>query len=104
MALPIIAYDESGNTGDHLMDPHQPCLVLAGVRMTDEEAVNLLSHLPPTQAAEYKAKNLLQSTRGRQALLNIMSDAKLNGSNCKVHLTDKPLMATMTLVDTFHYE
>lgn len=104
MPLPTITYDESGHTGDHLMDSNQPCLVLAGIHMDDATAADLLKLLPPTQATEYKAKNLLQFNKGRKALLDILNDSRLNGSNCKVHLTDKPLMATMTLVDTFHYE
>jgi Protein of unknown function (DUF3800) len=51
---PIVAFDESGNTGSNLLDKSQPVFVFASVLCTDEEARELLSLIPTQSAGEKK--------------------------------------------------
>lgn len=55
--LPIIAFDESGNTGPDLLDKEQPVFVLASVKLTPKQASDLKSIIK-TQASELKFTKL----------------------------------------------
>jgi hypothetical protein len=102
--MPKIFFDESGNTGEDLLNTDQQVFALASVLLDTNQAQELLGLLPPSQGAERKASRLLRSPRGRQALLALLRHGILNGTNCRVYLIDKLFMATTVLVDTFHYE
>jgi hypothetical protein len=102
--FPKIYFDESGNTGEDLLNADQQVFALASVLLDANQAQELLALLPPTQGAERKASRLLKNPRGRQALLALLRHGILNGTNCRVYLIDKLFMATSVLVDTFHYE
>ena len=103
-STPKIYFDESGNTGEDLVNTDQQVFALASVMLDGDQAQELLNLLPPTQGAERKAARVLKNLKGRQALLSLLRHGILSGANCRVYLIDKLFMATAVLVDTFHYE
>jgi hypothetical protein len=64
MANPLVAFDESGHTGEDLLNDRQPIFALASVHLSDaqtDEALKLLYNRP---GQEVKFKNLKKSEAG----------------------------------------
>lgn len=45
MSISVVAFDESGNTGQNLLDPEQPIFALASVCLTQAEITELTSSI-----------------------------------------------------------
>jgi len=76
-----IYFDESGFTGNNLLDPEQPAFVYAGVALDPEDAIGLHSEVISRfglPGEELKGKNLVQSTRGRRAISWLLSKCEEN--------------------------
>jgi len=68
---PIVAFDETGNTGDNLLDPDQPVFVLASVQLPDEDTVRVLGD----PAGEIKFAKLKRSRVGERRILSILNSS-----------------------------
>ena len=95
--LPLIAFDEAGNTGPDLLSADQPVFALASVQLADADAKALLSKFS-TNAAEVKFVNLRKTTRGRAQLLDFFSQ-HLDSSRFKATLTHKEYVVAAKMVD-----
>lgn len=76
-----IYFDESGFTGNNLLDPTQPVFAYAGVALDPEAAAYLHSEVKSRfrlQGEEIKGQNLVQSTRGKKAVSWLLSECKEN--------------------------
>ncbi len=76
-----IYFDESGFTGNNLLDPAQPVFAYAGVAVDPADAFSLHSEMITRfqlQGDELKGKNLVQSNRGRKAISWLLSECKNN--------------------------
>jgi len=74
-----IYFDESGFTGNNLLDPTQPVFAYAGVALDPEAAAYLYSELRSRfrlQGEEIKGQNLVQSARGKKAITWLLSECK----------------------------
>ncbi|TET41067.1 MAG: DUF3800 domain-containing protein [Dehalococcoidia bacterium] len=74
-----IYFDESGFTGNNLLDPTQPVFAYAGVALDPEAAAYLHSELRSRfrlQGEEIKGQNLVQSARGKKAITWLLSECK----------------------------
>lgn len=98
MTLPIIAFDEAGNTGQNLLDPAQPVFTLASVLLSPEEARAVLA---PSNARGDEAHfaRLRRSAPGRQALVAILNHHLICDALVKVSIIHKPFMVVTKIVD-----
>lgn len=100
--LPIVAFDESGNTRGNLMDRGQPVAVVASVHLTREDAAMCLATLrsvtrqAPTSEIHFRGLKSRTARRGIEALLT--SDL-LTPRSVRVVLAHKPFAAVCKLVD-----
>ncbi|WP_412749577.1 DUF3800 domain-containing protein [Krasilnikovia sp. M28-CT-15] len=68
-------FDESANSGENLVDPHQPVFALAAVCLSAEEAATLVQSVQsrlPRRQGEPKYSSLVRSRAGRAALLSTL--------------------------------
>ena len=90
----IVAFDESGNSGSHLLDHEQPVFVLASVSMTDECARELL----PSRPSEHKFSSLKRSPSGQQTIVDTLNSPLL-AESVVISVVHKRYMALSKLVD-----
>lgn len=99
MAVTLVAFDESGNTGQNLLDPSQPVFTLASVRLDEEVACRLLADVQGELACEAKFSILHGSKNGRRTLLRFLDDEVWDREHLKVALIHKPFLVTTKIVD-----
>ncbi|HLA82842.1 MAG TPA: DUF3800 domain-containing protein [Thermoleophilia bacterium] len=92
---PIVAFDETGNTGDNLLDPDQPVFVLASVQLPDEDTVRVLGD----PAGEIKFAKLKRSRVGERRILSILNSSLLSADHLQLSGIHKPFMVVAKMVD-----
>jgi hypothetical protein len=95
MSTPIVAFDESGNSGAHLLDAAQPVFVLASVQFDTDMAADIVGQ----QLSELKFAKLKRSRSGRRKILNLLNAPELSEKRVLVSAVHKPFMAITKLVD-----
>jgi hypothetical protein len=97
---PAVYVDETGNSGQNLLDPAQPVFALAGVYLADDVAADIVaevrSRLPSTQG-EPKYGSLAKTTRGREALLRAFG--RLPAGSVRAMPVHKSFMVMTKMVD-----
>jgi hypothetical protein len=96
-----IAFDESGNTGGHLLDADQPVLAVASTSVSAVNSARLLAPLTASRGGtrgEVKF-NRIRSDRGREALLELLADPVLTPNSVKIAVANKRHMLTFKVVD-----
>lgn len=105
--LPLIAFDETGNSGQNLLDPNQPVFALASVQLSEERALNLLQEAVPDGAAEAKFSKLRTSNPGRKRILALLKKGAFSSNDVKIAIYHKSFMVTVKIVDmlveTWHH-
>lgn len=70
-----VYFDESGQSGSHLLDVNQPYFSLGSTNIEEAEAAEIIARcFPRTQADELKAQNVLRRKAGRRAFLDFASE------------------------------
>lgn len=105
--MKTIAFDESGNSGENVLDINQPVFVLASVYVEDEEASQLLN-LFDTPSDELKFKKILKSGKHITALQNFLSSNLLNENSVGLFVYNKEYSISVhtvdRLIDASYYE
>jgi hypothetical protein len=96
---PLVAFDETGNTGQDLLNREQPIFVLASVCVERELALDALALVTPEGAKEAKFARLRTSNPGRKRLLRLMESPWIDEQRVKAALYHKPYMVTTKIVD-----
>ena len=91
--------DESGNSGEKLIDHEQPYFVLASNDFSKAEAEVLLGHVHSHQGDEAKFKVLKKSQAGIKRLTNLFTDPRLNETRVVVDIYHKRFMVVTKMVD-----
>lgn len=103
----IIYFDESGNTGDNLLDPGQLYFSLASNNYTKKEAVELLN-LFDTPANEIHFKRIIRYQKHRDTLISFFNHELVNEERIKFTYAEKPFALLYRLIDTliepFYYK
>lgn len=97
--IPVVAFDEAGNTGANLLDPVQPCFTLASVHLSEDEAREALNPLPVGEANEAHFSKLKRSAAGREGILEVLGSPLLTPETVKLYVVHKPYMVTTKIVD-----
>lgn len=99
MANPLVAFDESGNTGQDLINPAQPVFSLASVHLSDSETDDTIQILSPKRGHEAKFETVKRSKSGRQRILAFLRSAYITPGKVKINIVHKPYMVTGKVVD-----
>lgn len=94
-----IAFDESGNTGQNLLDRTQPVFVLASVNLTTDEVCGIkdLGELGP--ADELKYSRLNRNGRGQRKLLTMLRSSELTTEKTAAAVYHRRYMVITKIVD-----
>ncbi len=98
--MPIIAFDESGNTGQNLLDPNQPHFALASVNYSNEEVGKLLEVFD-SAADELHFKALKKYAKSKQQILDFCNHDLISVHNIKYYVANKKLVLIGHIVDRF---
>lgn len=95
----IVAFDESGNTGQNLLDRSQPVFVLASVHLSHKEAKTLHGIVSSGQEKEIHFTNLKRSESGKQRIKQFLQSPLLIQDRVKFFVAHKSFMVTSKIVD-----
>jgi hypothetical protein len=95
---PVVYVDESGNSGQNLLDARQPVFILAAVHLEEVDARELASVLAG-DAEEGHYTRLRKQPSGQQRILRVLADERLGPASVRVIALHKPFMAVAKLVD-----
>lgn len=98
METPIVAFDESGNTGPDLLNARQPIFSLASVRMDEELARELLAPVV-RGGGEAKFAELRQEPDGQEKLIEFLRSDVLTPETARVSVFHKPYTTVAKMVD-----
>ena len=100
--------DESGNTGDDLLETKQPYFIMSAVSVSDdkENAVkqvvkNEFNANKEKEEIEIKAKSWVKSSKKRNALQNILNSILENQSDISIVILEKKYMISALVVEYF---
>ncbi len=96
---PLIAFDESGNTGQDLINPDQPIFSLASVYLSEAEADEAINILTTQADQEIKFSKLTRSKAGRQKVLSFLQSPYAKVDKVKTHVIHKRYMVVGKIVD-----
>ncbi len=96
---PRIYCDEAGNSGENLLDPHQPAFALASNDLTLAEASEALTAIHLPRSVEPKFKVLKKTATGIRSLKRLLRDPSLTPERVIVTVFDKRYMVVTKLVD-----
>jgi hypothetical protein len=99
MKYPVVAIDESGNTGSDLLSPEQPVFALASTAISLAEAEGLLGRIRTPQTQEIKFSKLKKTPSGRLRILEFLRASELTNSAIKITLFHKRFMIVTKVVD-----
>jgi hypothetical protein len=91
--------DETGNTGENLLDAAQPIYALAAVRVSHHARPAITAALARTQMSELKFQRLQSSSAGRRNILTLLDDLGLRREDAAIMMLHKPWMLAAKLVD-----
>lgn len=94
-ALPLVAFDEAGNSGGNLLDKEQPVFALASVHLSEDEAHSLAA----TVDKELKFASLKRSADGRKRILKILDSEVLQPERFFISIYHKRFTAMTKLID-----
>ncbi|MEO6846124.1 MAG: hypothetical protein ABI254_02620, partial [Chthoniobacterales bacterium] len=97
-----ISFDESGYTGQQLLDPDQIVYCLASVQFKESEACDFLNIFADRTQGEYKYSKLKKAKRNQQLFLTLLNDIRLHSSSCKLYAIHKPFMVVSKIIDNIY--
>jgi hypothetical protein len=93
-----IYFDESGNTGQNLLDNDQPIYILASNNFTDIEAQNLLKSIS-SNGKELHFKEIRKYYKYQQQLIEVLNNKLINSENIKYSYANKKFVLVCHIVD-----
>ena len=96
---PIVAFDESGNTGQDLLNKDQPIFTLASVCFSDEEARRLINSLSSQQAQEIKFSRLKRRESGQKRIIEFLQSNLITQDRVKITPFHKGFVVVTKVVD-----
>lgn len=93
-------FDESGFTGNNLLDKNQPIFTIASTDITPELAKEILyNSFPSYKGDEFKFQQIWKSKKHRKGLLEFSKQVQPLQKNIFFWITDKKFVALTKLVD-----
>ena len=79
-----VAFDESGNTGQNLLDPDSKLFALASCSFTTQQASDLSAIFAGVQASELKYSKMAGRPRNQQLILHFLRSHQVNSETVKI--------------------
>lgn len=98
MTKPAVSFDESGNTGQNLLDANQPHFVLVAVHFAPDEARALID-LVGSRAQELHGTDMKRRGGGRGRLMKFLESPLLSPARVKIAIAHKEFMVVAKIVD-----
>jgi hypothetical protein len=99
IGFPVVAFDESGNTGSDLLNKEQPVFALASTSISNTEAERLLAPARTPQTLEVKFSRLKKTAAGRRRIIECLRAPRLTGANVKISFFHKRFLIVTKIVD-----
>lgn len=93
MSIPIVSMDEAGQTGQNLLDLHQPVFTLASVDLDENEAIELIGR----SKEELHFVKARKNQAGRTRIVELLNALPVH--RVKAVTINKPFMTTCKIVD-----
>jgi hypothetical protein len=94
-----IAFDESGNSGQNLLDPESPSFALASCSFEQDQVAEMAEIFAQVQAPELKFSKMVGRPRNEQLVLQFLRSPHVNSQTVKVDVTNKRFMIVCKYVD-----
>ncbi|OYV40618.1 MAG: hypothetical protein B7Z80_04015 [Rhodospirillales bacterium 20-64-7] len=95
-----VYFDESGQTGTHLLDASQPLFTLGSTNVPEAEAAAIIARcFPRQQGDELKSRNLLRRPQGRQGYLEFAREVARTPERFIAAKIDKRFTVVSKMVD-----
>ncbi|MBC6995441.1 DUF3800 domain-containing protein [Neolewinella lacunae] len=94
----LIAFDESGNTGENLVDLSQPYFTLASVNFSKED-LEKFENFFTIKSSEYHFKQLKRNQRHQKSMLDFFNSDLISDVKMKYSAFDKQFATTCQIVD-----
>lgn len=96
--IPIIAFDEAGNTGQNLLDKDQPIFTLASVNFNEKE-LDEIFNIFKTNSQELHFKNLRKYSKTKKQLIEFFNHQLIDKSKIKYFYWNKKFATIVNMVD-----
>jgi Protein of unknown function (DUF3800) len=96
--LPVVCFDESGNSGQNLLESSQPIFVLCSVRLEESIAEGIVER-HRGELAELKFSGMRKSSAGRGAVAAVVEESAITPDNVFLSMALKPWMIAGKFVD-----
>lgn len=98
--MKIVAFDESGHSGENLLDRQQPVYALAGVCLEEQVASDFVTELlKDRQATELKFAALRKGSSGRRLVLDALKSEHLAAENRRLSVSEKGWFLAGKVID-----
>jgi hypothetical protein len=94
-----VFFDESGNTGENLLDESTPVFVLASCSFEADEEQEVLSHFRDFKGPELKFSRLRKTPGGQRAVVSFLASTPVTSKTAAVFLIHKPFMVVTKYCD-----
>ncbi len=94
-----VYFDESGNTGQDLLNLQDSVFVLGSCRFNPDDEARLLGHFKRYRGNELKFSKLRTSGIGNRAVIDFLNDPALSRETVAVYLIHKPHMIVTKYCD-----
>ena len=94
-----VFFDESGNTGQNLIDEAAPIFVLASCSFEVDEEREVLLHFQNFKGPELKFSRLRKTAAGQNAVLAFPASAQVTSNTAAVFVIHKPFMVVTKYCD-----
>jgi hypothetical protein len=94
-----VFFDESGNTGQNLIDDADPIFVLASCSFQVDEEEEVLSHFQQFKGPELKFSRLRKTAAGQKAVLAFLASAQVTSKTAAAFVIHKPFMVVTKYCD-----
>jgi hypothetical protein len=94
-----IFFDESGNTGQNLIDAADPIFVLASCSFQAEEEQEVLLHFQQFKGPELKFSRLRKTAAGQKAVVAFLSSVQVTSKTAAAFVIHKPFMVVTKYCD-----
>ncbi|MBI1178715.1 hypothetical protein GC207_14880 [bacterium] len=94
-----VNFDESGNTGQNLLDDGDPVFVLASCSLTASQTQEAFAHFLSFQGPELKFARLRKSASGQRSILDFLNSPAVTSATAAAVLIHKPYMVVTKYCD-----
>lgn len=94
-----VYFDESGNTGEDLLNLDNPMFVLSSCSFSADQEHTLVQHFSHYPGPELKCSRLRKTEAGRRAILQFLENSAVDATSAAAFVIHKPFMIVTKYCD-----